>query len=318
LPGVRSAALTDARPPNYWFNSDTFQVDGIPWNEQTFPSSPQPDVSDGYFETLGIPLLRGRTFNQNDTPDTQVVGIISAELARRYFPDADPIGHYMHESGPGSPNSRRVEIVGVVADVPYSGLRHAPEPVFYEPMSQSVVRRVTLVVNSDVDPHSLAPTITQALQGADPDLVVGRVATLAETLSEAVNEPRFLAQLVGAFAILALLLAVVGLYGVISYLVGQRTHEIGVRMALGAQPRQVLAMVIARGAALALGGIVIGAIAALLATRVLTGLLFNVNPTDPATFTAVAALLAVIALAACYVPARRATRVDPMIALRYE
>src|SRR5579864_2331495 len=317
-PGVTAAALADARIPDYWTVSDTFQVEGEPWSAQAFPSTPLPSVSDGYFETLGIPLIRGRTFDQRDTPDSPIVAVISANLAHRYFPTVDPIGRYLRESSPGVPGARRVEIVGVAGDVPYGGLQRPPDPVFYEPLAQSTSNRVFLEVHSSVDPHTLAAAIRRELQGLNPDIATARAATLGEYVSDEVIPSRFLAQLTGGFALLALALASVGLYGVISYLVGERTQEIGLRLALGASPREVLVMVLRRGTTLAASGVIVGGTAALITTRVAARLLFGIAPTDPLTFASVVIILLVVAMVASYLPARRATRINPVVALRDE
>ena len=318
LPGVEAAGMADVRPPNWWEEDDSFNIDGQPWNEGAFPSTPVGHVMPGYFETMQIPLLRGRYFNDADRHDAHGVVIISWSLARRYFPNHNPLGHVMHQSQPAL-HTPPMEIVGVVGDVKYQGLDSKTSPMaYYTPVAQSFVEAQFLYVRSTRAAAGLAPEIERAIHAIDRDAVVNHEQTLEVTISNSASEPRFRTTLLGSFALAALLLAAIGVYGVIAYSVAQRTQEFGIRMALGAQPSDVLRLVIGKGAALGAAGVVIGLVASLLLTRTLERFLFRVKTTDPLTLVTVAAVLGLVAVLAGYLPARRAVRVDPTIALRYE
>jgi len=278
-------------------------------------------VSPGYFRAMGLPLLRGRTFTDQDKGDAPGVVIINEVLARRYFPNEDPIGKRMGFSGPTDWR----EIVGVARDTRNYGLDEEVKPEAYMPLTQSApdylagsVSGMILVARTSSDPQSMAAPIKREVQELDGSLPVYNIKTMEQYLAESVAQRRFNMLLLMVFAGVAVLLAAVGLYGVMSYMVSQRTHEIGLRMALGAQARDILAMAVRQGLALIGVGIGIGLVGALALTRVMTGLLYGVGATDPATFVAIVLLLALVSLLACYVPARRATRIDPLIALRYE
>jgi putative ABC transport system permease protein len=275
-------------------------------------------IGGDYFHALGVPLLRGRAFTEADAAGALQVVIINQTMAATLFPGEDPIGRRMQLGDP-NPNSPWITIVGVVGDVKYTGLERAPEPTMYTPYEQNLWwPTMYLVVRSSVDPAGLAPALRAQVAELDPLLPMARVFTMDELLKRSVAEPRFRTTLLGIFAVMALLLAVLGIYGVLSYTVGQRTQEIGIRMALGAQRRDVLALVLGQGMALAGLGVAIGLASATALCRVLAGLLFGVGPTDPVTFGAVSLVMAAAALLACWVPARRATRVDPIVALRAE
>ena len=318
LPGVESAGMADVRPPNFWEEDDTFNIDGQPWSEGAFPSTVVGHITPGYFETMQVPLLRGRTLNAGDRRGGHSVAIISDSLARRYFPHENPLGHILRQSQPDA-HSPGMEIVGVVADVKYQGLDAKNAPMaYYEPVSQIFSDGEFLYVRSPRAAGSLAPEIERAIHAIDPDTVVNREQTLDVSISNSASQPRFRTALLGAFAVMALLLAAIGIYGVIGYSVAQRTQEFGIRMALGARPLDVLRMVVGKGAALGIAGVAFGLVASLLLTRTLASFLFQVKATDPLTFIAVSALLIAVALFACYLPARRAVRVDPTVALRYE
>ena len=318
LPGVQAAGMADVRPPNSWEEDDTFNIDGQPWSEGAFPSTPVGHVMPGYFETMQIPLLQGRYFNDSDRREGHAVVIISDSLARRYFPNGSPLGHVMRQSQPEQRNPA-MEIVGVVGDVKYQGLDSKNAPMaYYTPVAQSFMETQFLYVRSTRAAASLAPEVDRAIHAIDHDAVVNHEQTLDVSISNSASEPRFRTTLLGSFALASLLLAAIGIYGVIGYSVAQRTQEFGIRMALGARPADVLRMVMRKTAVLGAIGVSIGVAASLLLTRLLERFLFQVKTSDPVTFLVVAAVMGCVTILAAYVPARRAVRVDPMIALRYE
>jgi putative ABC transport system permease protein len=274
-------------------------------------------ASPQYFRVMGIPLMRGRLFSVDDTAATMPVALISETLARRSFPHQDPLGRHLVFGFPPYGNVSR-EIVGVVADIHDVSLSKKPGPMMYVPFAQAPFWGAEVVVRSRLGVADVAAGIRNETHAIDPGLPVTEVETLPEALHASVAEPRFRTLLLGLFGAIALLLATVGIYGVISFSVSRRTREIGVRMALGATPASVRRLVVGESAKLALFGLAAGIPAALLLTRFLSALLFAVTPADPLTFAAVALLLTLVALAAAYIPARRAMRVDPTVALRCE
>ena len=320
LPGVESAGMITFLPLSFHGMNFNFSVDGQPAPSDTkLPFALFRVVSPDYFRAMGIPLQRGRFFDARDSAESQPAVLVNRRLAEQYWPGEDAIGKRL-KVGPLDSPSAWLTVVGVVGDTRQTGLNeHKLE--FYVPYAQerrSFMAPRDLVVRTKSDPASIASAVRRAVWSVDKDQPVSNVRTLDQVFAAAISQERFQALLLGLFAMLALLLACVGLYGVISYAVVQRTHEIGVRMALGAQPLDVLRLVIRQGLSLTLAGLVIGIVAGTFVTRVLTDMLFGVTPRDPLTFVGVPALLLLVALLACYIPARRATRIDPLIALRSE
>ena len=272
-------------------------------------------VSPSYFAAMGIPLVSGRAFADRDNKDAPRVAIISSTMAQRYFPHESPIGKRIDVVT--GPESFR-EIVGVVADVKQKGLTQETTPHVYEPFAQAPDNFLTLLVRSSHDAAGLVPTIRNKVFELDPELPLQRVSTLDTVISNSIRQQRFASVVLSVFAVVALVLALAGLYGVVSYAVAQKTRELGIRVVLGAQVSDVLKLVLKQGMKFVLLGEVVGILGALALTKLLGGLLFGVTPTDALTFFTVAISLFLVALLACYVPARRATKVDPLKALRYE
>jgi putative ABC transport system permease protein len=251
----------------------------------------------------------------NDTVNAPGIVVVNQEFARRYFGGENPIGHRLLIEGD---TIRALEIVGIVGTIKHGMLDESPRDAMYVPLAQSQPPDMNIVVRATGNPLLLATGLIDAVHSMDKDQAVSAVRSMDEIVSASVAQPRFSSELLGLFAVLALLLAGVGLYGLVAYTVTQRTHEIGIRMALGATPADIQRMVLARGMRLALAGAAIGIAGALALTRLMQGLLYGVTATDPATFFGMTALLTIVALVASYLPARRAMRVDPIIALRYE
>ncbi|HEX6732913.1 MAG TPA: FtsX-like permease family protein, partial [Pyrinomonadaceae bacterium] len=281
-------------------------------------------VSPDYFKTMGIDVLKGRVFNEQDTPESPQVVIIDDALAEQHFQTEDPIGKRIAQSTSGTPS---YEIIGVVRHVQQDNLeaQGTRRPQFYLSFNQIPVdrlpgstRRINVLTRTDVEPLSLASAVRGQIAELNKDQAVFNVRTMEEIVSQSVAPRRFSMMLLSIFAVVALVLASIGIYGMMSYAVAQRTREIGLRMTLGAQKGNVLRLVIGQGMKLALVGVVLGIVTAVALTRTMKTLLFGVSATDPLTFAGIAGLLAGVALLACWVPARRATRVDPIVALRYE
>ena len=258
-----------------------------------------------------------RSFNAADTANAPRVMLINRTLQRQFFPHEEPVGKRVNIGTAQEPNWN--QIVGVVEDVKYNGLADEVQPALYQPTAQAPSWGMSLILKTDVaDPLSLTPAVRSEVRKLDQELPIAQVSTLDQRLATATAQPRFRTMLISLFAAVALVLASIGIYGVISYSVAQRTHEIGIRMALGAQRHDVLKLVILQGAFLAITGAALGLGGAFALTRLMAGLLFGVTPTDALTFSYVPLSLIAIALLACYIPARRATKVDPLVALRYE
>jgi putative ABC transport system permease protein len=319
VPGVQSAALSISLPPNNLEISDSFTVEGKPLPEgSSEPIVPVIFTSPDYFSVLGVPLLDGRLFNTADKDGSPLVVIINKTLADAYFPNESAVGRRLKVGGSERNGNPWMEIVGVVGDIKYNGLESQSEPAYYTPLAQTAWRATYLVVHATGNPMSLAPALRREVWAIDKDLPVAKVATMEQLLSESIAQPRFHTLLLGLFAGVSMLLAAIGIYGVIAYAVSQRTQEIGIRMALGAGRLDVVKLVVKQGMATVTIGMALGLAAALALTRLMEKLLFEVKGTDLMVFVVVSLILAGVALAACLVPARRATRVDPIIALRSE
>jgi putative ABC transport system permease protein len=314
-PGVQTASSGSALPPINAQRATRFAVlDGTEkYNNIAYLIAISPD----YFRALGTPVRAGREFNERDGAKAAKAVIINEHLARTWFPNESALGKRLQIINSEHTNEWR-EIVGVVANVRYSGLDDATTATIYTPFAQTPFLWSNLMIRTAVPPATMIPSVRQAIKAADPTLEPASFRPLAELVSESVAQPRFYTFLLGAFAVLALALAAVGIYGVLAYAVTQRTREIGLRLALGAGRGAALRMVLRQGMSLTLTGVALGLIGAWAMTRLLETMLFEVSATDPVTFTGVALLLALVALLACWIPARRATKVDPLIALRSE
>jgi predicted permease len=321
VPGVRSASM-ESFPPFTGLGAAT----GVHILSQ--PSLAPSDlpvanvrvVGQDYFAAMSIPLRVGRLFDTQEVAEEKHVTIINQAFAEKYLQGVNPLGQraVIYMKSDAESESQPSEIIGVVGDVHQLGLDTAPEPTVYWPHPELVMSGMTILVRTSNDPLALLSTIRNQLQQLDPELPMAAVATMDQLLADSLSRARFTMFLLGIFALVALVLAAVGIYGLIAYSVSQRTQELGIRMAIGAQRRDILRLVLEQGTRLTLLGVAIGVLAALTLSRLLGSLLFGVNATDPLTFAGVAGLLAVVALLACLIPARRATRVDPMVALRYE
>jgi len=318
-PGLRDSALAAPLPMDRQGEATlAFSIVGnppLPPGKST--TADYATVSPDYFHVMRIPLLRGRFFSEQDSPSSPNVAIISETLSRRYFPNQDPIGRQMRFGLLSNSNVSR-EIIGVVGDVRDVALSRKPGPMMYVPFVQAPLWGGEVVVRSSSSVSSVAAAIRRTVRSIDKDLPVTDVESFPKAVVASVAQERFRTLLMSSFSGIALILAAVGIFGVISYSVSQRTHEIGIRIALGAQQHNVLRLILGQGTKLALLGLGAGAVAALLLTRLMASLLYGVSATDPLTFGAVCIILLAVAVTACYVPARRAMRVDPMVALRHE
>ena len=312
MPGVERAALAINHPfgPGW---STQISIEGVP----DAPNGQRDEVrlrivSDGYFEALGMPLLRGRTFDDHDRAGGPQTIIINDAFAQRYFKNADPIGKHLTIWG------KPKEIVGIVRGERFRGLDREMEPAMYPPLSQMPMSGVTIILRTSGDPMSQASAVRDAVHSVDAGVAVANVEPVAARITQSTATPRFQTTLITLFGCIALILAAVGLYGLIAYQVQQRTREIGIRVALGAQRREILMLVVKQGLALSLIGIAIGVVVATGVTRLIAATLFQISASDPRVYTAVAAMLALVAMAASFIPARRASLVDPSVALRCE
>ena len=317
LPGVRGAGMTSALPPAWEDNSTRFILEGEPKPQRGDPAHRERlrVISDGYLSALGVPVRRGRDFDRHDDRAAPSVAIVSEAFARKYWPGQDPIGKrvsYLADS------MFLTTIVGVVGDArhnPNTG-REPLAPTMYVPLTQSPWSTMTLLVRTGGDPTAITPEVARVISSLDPALAPGDVATLQRILTSGLAPQRVTAGMLSVFAGIALILAVIGIYGVMSYTVSQRRHEIGIRMALGARPGDVVRRVLRQGLALAAVGVAIGSVASLWMARAMATLLREVSPKDPVAYTVVAVILAAAALLGSWLPARRAAAVDPVVALR--
>jgi putative ABC transport system permease protein len=319
LAGVQSVGAASALPfhDNQVTLPVTIRIEGRPAS----PSGQDPtayliDITPDYLRALGVPLLRGRALNQFDKQDAAPVVLINQAMALRHWPAEDPLGRKITFQSLGK--TLTAEIVGVTGDVRPNGFDSEPRPEVFVPYAQLPTGGMTYVVRTTDEPASLLPAVKEKIREVNSNQTFSSIATIEQLVDRSISQRRFNLLLLGSFALLALVLAGIGIYGLLSFTTVQRTHEIGVRMALGAKPSQILGMVIADGLKMVAVGLGCGIVAAAGLTRFLQGLLYNVSGTDPLTFAGVSVLLVGVALLACYLPARRATKVDPMIALRYE
>jgi putative ABC transport system permease protein len=315
VPGVQSVSLVRGLP----FSGNGATLPIVLPDRETPPKGMEPEVmvntaTANYFETVGIPFIKGRLFGDQDQANTQPVLIINQTMARRFWPNQDPLGRQIKSAEDGTTGT----VVGVVGDAKHYWLEEESKPQMYAAYSQQPGLFATVVIRTTVEPLSLSESIRQAIWKVDADQPMWKIRTVEFLVNRSTADRKFLMALMGIFATLALVLTMIGLYGVVSYLVNQRTQEIGIRMALGAQMRDIMRMVLKQGMVLVLTGVALGLGAAWLLTRLMSRLLYQVSATDPLTFAAIALLLTTVALLACYIPARRATKVDPLVALRYE
>jgi putative ABC transport system permease protein len=315
LPGVKAVSAVSVLPISGGDGNGGLTIEGREFPPAQTPSASFRRILPNYFSAMGIPLKQGREFNERDTGEEKVV-IINESMARRFWPEGDAIGKHIKVGPPQ--NEPWLTIVGVAGDVRNIGLEADARLATYEPHAQRPWNSMTLAIRTETDPLSLSAAVRGELRAMEKGLLIRALSTMDERIRLSVAPRRFNMALLAVFAALALLLAAVGVYGVMSYTVTQRTHEIGVRMALGAQSGAVLKLIVGQGLKLALIGVTIGLAAAFALTRWMEDLLFSVRPTDSWTYGVVAALLMVVALFACWIPARRAAKVDPMVALRCE
>jgi putative ABC transport system permease protein len=317
MTGVQAVGLVSAAPLGDGAPDNAFQIEralvtdpSVVQDAETYTATP------GYFGVLGIPLVRGRIFTDADRAGGAPVAVISQEMARRYWKGADPIGSRITQGDPADSGAQWLTVVGIVGDVRHERLDEAPYPQLYVPMAQSPERRMVIAVRLAGDPMRLAAVLRRALAEIDPDVPLSDIRTMPERVAESTARPRISATLLALFAGTALLLALVGIHGVIAYGVAQRTREMGIRVALGAGPRQVIRLVMYEGLAPVLAGVVLGLAGAYAGSRLLQNMLFEVGASDTGTYLVVTSVILSVAVAASYWPARRATRVDPIVALR--
>ena len=314
LPGVKSVGAISYLPLTGLASSTSFNLATKPLPPSESPGTEVRPITPGYFTAMGIPLLKGRAFDERDGATSRVL-IINETLARKFFPGQDPIGQQLIVSWEPQVAD---EIIGIVGDIKETALEQEPNPAVYWPYPREPYPFMNFVIRAAIDPATLSAAAAREIHALDPDQPVADVRTLDQVVAKSIARPRFNALLLAIFAGVALVLASVGIYGVMNYSATQRTQEIGIRMALGAKPGDILRLVVGHGMKLTAAGIVIGVIASLALTRVMSNLLFGVTATDLPTFVGVSAVLTAVALLANYIPARRATRVSPVVALRYE
>jgi putative ABC transport system permease protein len=318
LPGVEESAIAgnDTLPMNSGRNYSLFTIPGRPTDSERSPVADIAIVDTNYFRTMEVPLMAGRNFSALDTSSTQAVAVIDQTLARRYWPEKDPLGQQVKFGfGPGP---KGVTIVGVVGDIKSDGFESPSVPHIYVALGQFAPINAVLFFRSRGDAEHLGEAVRHVVGSMDANVAVHSVSTMDQIIARSVADRRFALELLGVFAAVALLLAAIGIYGVMSYAFSQRTHEVGIRMALGAQRLDILRMALVEGMRIVVIGLVVGLAGAAALTRFFQSMLFNVAPSDPIAFFSASAVLAGVAFFACYIPAQRATRVDPLVALREE
>jgi len=316
ISGVEHIGLTSILPLSGSNSDNSFHIEGVD-SKQTgvYPDEELRAVSPDYFHVLQTALLKGRFFTAADSVDAPQVVIINQAMAKKYWHDEDALGKRINFDDSDPQNIKWVTVVGIVADIRHRGLDFDPKPEYYLPHAQRSYRGMVIALRSSQDPRALVPGVRRELQSLDPDLPLANIRTLEQVAAESIAPRRLSVTLLGVFAGIALVLASVGIYGVMSFLVVQRTHEMGVRMALGAQPGDVLRLVVGHGIKLVAIGTVVGLVISLFSSRALGAMLYRVAPFDLVTFAGVTITLALVAFLASYIPALRATRADPMIAL---
>jgi predicted permease len=318
LPGVVAAGITSSLPVNEFSTSTLFVIENrTPTVQGEVLMSHFRRVTPGFFQAMGIPLVSGRLFTKSDDEKGLPVAVISQEMANVFWPNEDPIGKRLQRQRK-VPDNPWFTVVGVVGDVQDAGLGSAPEPTFYIPYPQNTIPDMNLVVRTAVDPLSAVKSIRRTIQEVDREQPIAEVETMEEWISGSLNRRRFSTFLLSFFAALGLTLALVGIYGVLSYSVSQRRQEMGIRMALGADGANLRRLVLRHSLVLTLIGLGLGTAVALLLTRLISGLLYGVEATDPGTFLGIAVGLLLVAALASYLPARRASRVDPIVSLKYQ
>jgi putative ABC transport system permease protein len=319
LPGVEYAAVGGGNgvPMIGPHNKGKLTIEDHPDDGSNLPLAQISSTSADYFRVLGTPLMRGRFFADSDDEKAPRVALIDELAAKNLFPNADPLGKRL-KFGPRGSNAPWMMVVGIVGNIKSDGFDQPAEPHLYVPTLQNPGYAMAVYLRTGPKPESLANALREQIQAVDANLPVFGVQSLEQVVSSSLAQRRFAVLMIGLFGAVALVLAGIGIYGVMSYSVTQRTHEIGIRLALGAQARDVLKLVVGRGLTLAVIGVCVGLAGALALTRLISSLLYGVSATDPLTFATIAVLLTGVAALACYIPARRATRVDPLVALRYE
>jgi predicted permease len=322
LPGVVSATVSTRLPVNVGSNvrgGDPFSIEGRPWS----PSGPVPQfthsqvVDTDYFRTLQIPLIAGRVFNNSDTASAPFVAVINETLARGFFPKGDAIGHRILQGAP-QPGSKWMTITGIVSDVKTATLDRPAIPQLYTLLSQHPSQYLHLAIRTSADPMALARQASAVVRSIEPEAPVNDILTMNDRIARTVSQPRFEASILAFFAASALFLAAIGIFGVVAHSTARRTQEIGIRMALGADRARVVRHVVGDGLRPVMIGTIAGLVSTIAVGRTLSSVLFHVAPRDPQIFTLATAVLIIVAIAACLIPARRAARIDPMNALRSE